>query len=153
MVPGCKREGLFAHAGGKLRFTCEPYYMSCPAARALNAQMVAEAHAEGRMRINHLSKVRAKGGPANRARNVARRAQHIQEGIATYSEWRWYTTHDHPELHRCDGCGIGSEYNGKPLTLQTDHRDGNPENNNQRNLRWLCPNCHTQTPTWGKKAR
>ena len=53
----------------------------------------------------------------------------------------------------CKECGNGQTWNGKPLTLQLDHIDGNNENNLKENLRMLCPNCHTQTPTWGFKKR
>lgn len=49
---------------------------------------------------------------------------------------------------KCESCGIGSEWNGKPLTLQMDHIDGNSDNNSLDNLQILCPNCHTQTHTW-----
>jgi len=48
-------------------------------------------------------------------------------------------------------CEQGAEWNGLPLTLQLDHIDGNPLNNNPENLRMLCPNCHTQTETYGYK--
>lgn len=51
----------------------------------------------------------------------------------------------------CVECGQGGEHNGKPLTLQMDHIDGNSDNNSLTNLRLLCPNCHTQTPTYGSK--
>ena len=48
----------------------------------------------------------------------------------------------------CKVCGI-TEYNGKPITLQVDHIDGDRENNTFENLRFICPNCHSQTETWG----
>lgn len=51
--------------------------------------------------------------------------------------------------HACEICGLGSMWQEKPLTLQVDHRDGDPLNNNLDNLRFLCPNCHTQTPSYG----
>lgn len=44
----------------------------------------------------------------------------------------------------CEGCGIGPEWQGKSLTLEIDHIDGDNKNNNRENLRYLCPNCHSQ---------
>ena len=52
--------------------------------------------------------------------------------------------------YECEECGI-TEWNNKPITFQVDHIDGNVRNNTKENLKILCPNCHTQTPTWGVK--
>lgn len=53
------------------------------------------------------------------------------------------------ELHgyQCVKCEI-SDWQGKKLMLQVDHIDGNPDNNQPSNLRLLCPNCHSLTPTY-----
>lgn len=55
--------------------------------------------------------------------------------------------------YKCDECNISDIYNNKPITLQVDHIDGNSKNDNIQNLRFLCPNCHSQTETFGSKNK
>lgn len=50
--------------------------------------------------------------------------------------------------YKCQQCGV-DKWNNNFLTLDIDHIDGNNKNNIPTNLRFLCPNCHRQTPTWG----
>lgn len=59
---------------------------------------------------------------------------------------------DKGRIYVCECCGI-SEWQGKKLTLQVDHKNGDWLDNTEENLRFLCPNCHSQTPNWcGKKV-
>lgn len=48
-------------------------------------------------------------------------------------------------------CGNIGEHLGRRLSLQLDHIDGDNSNNQLSNLRFLCPNCHSQTDTFGSK--
>lgn len=54
--------------------------------------------------------------------------------------------------YECECCKI-SNWNGKAIGLQLDHVNGNRKDNRLENLRWLCPNCHSQTPTFCSKNR
>ena len=51
--------------------------------------------------------------------------------------------------NKCCICGW-SEINPytDTIPLEVDHIDGNSENNSEENLRLICPNCHSLTPTY-----
>lgn len=54
---------------------------------------------------------------------------------------------------KCEGCGLTNIYNKKPIVLQLHHKDGNNSNNILENFEILCPNCHSQTPTFRSKKK
>lgn len=54
--------------------------------------------------------------------------------------------------HRCEVCGL-TEWMGKTIPLELDHKDGDSDNNRLGNLRLICPNCHAQTATYKAKNR
>jgi predicted RNA-binding Zn-ribbon protein involved in translation (DUF1610 family) len=49
--------------------------------------------------------------------------------------------------YACEKCGNDGTWAGQPLTLHVDHIDGHYLDCRPENLRFLCPNCHAQTPT------
>lgn len=55
--------------------------------------------------------------------------------------------------YECSKCHI-KEWNGEHLVLELDHINGNHDDNEFKNLRLLCPNCHSQTETFrGRKNK
>ncbi len=54
--------------------------------------------------------------------------------------------------YACLWCGIAT-WRGKSLTLHVDHINGVHSDNRLENLRFLCPNCHSQTDTFCNRTR
>jgi hypothetical protein len=71
-----------------------------------------------------------------------------------FEEWR----REQGLIARCDNaaCPFHSEplvWNGRPLPLVLDHKDGNTRDNRPEILQYLCPNCEAQLPTRGGSNR
>ena len=52
--------------------------------------------------------------------------------------------------YKCAICGC-IEWQGKTLSLELDHINGVNNDNRLENIRFLCPNCHSQTSTYGSR--
>lgn len=70
-------------------------------------------------------------------------------GLIGKNTLKRYLTDKNPN---CWECGI-KDWNGKPLVLELEHIDGNSDNNSEENVSLLCPNCHSQTPTYKGKNK
>lgn len=54
--------------------------------------------------------------------------------------------------YKCQNCGI-KEWQSKPLSLHLDHINGKNNDHRIENLRFLCPNCHSQTDTYAGRNK
>lgn len=52
--------------------------------------------------------------------------------------------------YKCAICGC-TEWQERTLSLELDHINGINNDNRLENLRFLCPNCHSQTSTYGSR--
>lgn len=109
-----------------------------------------------------------KGKPGFRGTKRPRDLSYVPDMIAkiwekTLSRFNNGEVHDRETLrkiltkvrgYKCEifDCGVSS-WLDKPLTLQVDHIDGNAGNSLPQNVRLICPNCHSQTPTFGSRNK
>lgn len=78
----------------------------------------------------------------------------VERGECTHNSGtvlKKYLIEKHGE--KCFECGLEGTWNNKPIVLQLDHIDGDSDNNLPKNLRLLCPNCHSQTENFGSKGK
>jgi Zn finger protein HypA/HybF involved in hydrogenase expression len=55
--------------------------------------------------------------------------------------------------YKCALCANDGKWLDKQLSLQLDHINGNSQDQRLENLRFLCPNCHSQTDTYCAKNK
>lgn len=79
----------------------------------------------------------------------------ILENIVPYSSsnnLRKRLLRDGIFTHICSSCK-NTEWMGHPIPLELDHINGINDDNRLENLRLLCPNCHSLTPTHAGKNK
>ena len=54
---------------------------------------------------------------------------------------------------KCEKCCQNEWWFGEILSFHLEHVNGNHRDNRLENLKILCPNCHSQTPTYAAKKR
>lgn len=126
------------------KWCCCARYNSCEAVRKKNSESLKKAHK------NNIS-----FGFSNEARERSLKTRKRKSleyflrnpNIVYNSEILKRYLLEYGVSYKCSCCGI-SNWLGKPITLEIDHIDGLRNHNNLENLRFLCPNCHSQTDTW-----
>lgn len=148
---GCNKPALYQLKNGKN--CCSKRPAGCEVLKQLNSSKVKESYSLGQRKpAVQVYKDLPQQSKDKMAWSRGKVFKTIDEVFRHGQEWgsgllRKYILHYNLKDYCCEHCGI-TEWRGKPLTLEIDHIDGNHSNNEITNLRWLCPNCHSQTPTF-----
>ena len=140
---GCGQKSNYILSNGKK--CCSKHYNSCVALRKKNSDGVIKAHLtnpnmykfDDNARYN--SNLSAKENAAKRLLNGTYTGTNSSIKNILFE---WFNAE-----HKCQSCGI-TEWQGIKISLELDHINGNSTDNRVDNLRLLCPNCHSITPTW-----
>lgn len=140
---GCNEKANFQLKNGK--WCCCQSCNSCKAVRAKNSKGLKDAHERGANFYTFSNEARE--------RSLRTRKQESLEFFLANPEL-FYNSEvlkrhllEYGIPYKCSCCGI-SDWQNKPITLEIDHIDGVRNHNRPDNLRFLCPNCHSQTDTW-----
>lgn len=145
---GCGKEAKFKLSNGK--WCCSSHFNKCECMRKKNSNGLKKAYSSGkRIHRGFSNTAREKSFKTNRVKaieNAFRKGSSTSNAVI-----KKYLLEDLCIPNKCAICSL-SEWQGKPLTLELDHIDGNSSNNELSNLRLLCPNCHSQTETFRGKS-
>ena len=79
-------------------------------------------------------------------KNINKRIKNLED-YSSRSSVRKTIINDNLLEYKCSVCGI-SKWNGQSISLHLDHINGKNGDHRLKNLRFLCPNCHSQTNTY-----
>jgi len=137
------------------RHICLPSPNSCPENRKKNSKGLEQAHQSGKRGYTYNpNSAWSKGKTAYSDPRVKANVSYdpdnvfVENSSARNGAIKNILLAENIKSYQCTECGLEDEWNGKPITLELDHINGIRDDNRIKNLRFLCPNCHSQTPTY-----
>ena len=149
---GCNKEAKFTLKNGKN--CCSKRPAGCEVLKKINADKVALSHKEGRHGYTY-NPASAWSKGKTKLDDPRISSRYDPNTLFSYGEKNLGSIVRKQTLvkergHRCECCKL-ELWVDTPITLELDHIDGDNKNNVRDNLRLLCPNCHSKTPTWRKR--
>lgn len=144
---GCGQLAIVLLSNGK--HCCENHCNKCPAIRSKNSEGLKKAYALGTKNCKHLD---GRRGWSKGLNLVPSEELFVMGGKHHSHAIKKHLLRRKLVQYECAICKI-IDWLGKPLTLELDHINGDPKDHRLENLRLLCLNCHSQTPTFRSRRR
>jgi 5-methylcytosine-specific restriction endonuclease McrA len=77
----------------------------------------------------------------------------VENSIRKTKDLKRIILRENLKVYECQKCKNSGEWQDEKLSLQLDHINGINTDNRLENLRFLCPNCHSQTETYCGKSK
>ena len=150
---GCGNEAQHELKNGKK--CCSKSHNSCPEVRKKNSVGLKQAYQDGRKVVSDKVFGQNRGWSKGKTFLSDHRLKSSLDPNKIFIENCPYTPKVVRQLifrskiidYKCAVCGI-DKWNEKEIRLQVDHINGKNNDNRIQNLRFLCPNCHSQTNTY-----
>jgi Zn finger protein HypA/HybF involved in hydrogenase expression len=139
---GCNQNAIGTLKNGKP--CCSTSHNSCPAIKKTNANGLKVAYAEGR---KDTSQFDGKRGWSKGLSLIPNEDAFVEGSKYTTLFLKARIEKDDLLEYKCAECSISS-WRDKKIVLELDHINGINNDNRLENLRYLCPNCHSQTDTF-----
>jgi Zn finger protein HypA/HybF involved in hydrogenase expression len=138
---GCGKSAGFTLKNGK--HCCSKRPSGCEVQKKINSQGLTKAWAEGRKGYTWNP-----NSAWSRGKTITADSEIFKENSGYANEFVKSRIAKQDLLeYRCSSCGIDS-WKGETIVLDLDHVNGDNRDNRLENLRYLCPNCHSQTDTY-----
>lgn len=142
---GCDNDAVYTTKTGK--HICNVSHNQCPANKAKNSKGLKHAYKTGIKAIcKNLESMREKSIEVKKLAAKNRFDSGKSDHMSNLAIKR-ILLDNYDRGNRCERCNI-TDWHGAPIVFELDHIDGDNFNNSVDNLRFLCPNCHSQTKTF-----
>lgn len=139
---GCGNEGIFQFKCGK--WCCSSNSSKCPSVRA----KLKENHHDAKKTYKLLPEYKKDSMAWNRGKNITPNSDIFKEDSSYSNEFvKGRIIKGNLLEYKCFKCFI-ELWQGETIVLELDHINGKNNDHRFENLRFLCPNCHSQTDTF-----
>jgi len=144
---GCSRIATHVLKNGKL--CCEASSNKCPEIKRKNSEGLKKSHKKGRE-----YKYNPKAHENRRNVTVLKYDDVFKKNSTTSKKTvKDIIIRDKLKEYECVKCKNIGKWMNEKIILELDHINGDKFDNRLKNLRFLCPNCHSQTPTFRGKNK